>query len=127
MSLDTSLPNMSSPNIYTLQVGDLYIVTDPPGATVYIDGSIRLETTLAIITGLPEGNHTYQLTLLGYKDITGIVMINDGRTSYIYQSFQPYISIGLQENVLLPALGLAIGIVAAEYIIRRYMSKNSTV
>lgn len=115
-----------SSNIYTLQVGDLYIVTYPPGATIYIDGSIILETTIAIITGLPEGNHTYKLTLLGYKDITGIVMINDGRTSYINRDFQPYPSIGLGTNVLLPVSVIIIGSVVSYLIISKYATKGGS-
>lgn len=124
-------------NIYPLQIsGSLIIVTDPSGATVYIDDIIKTvtidgitmpDTTPIIIDGLSEGHHTYKLTLSGYKDIDGVFEISSTMSSYyISEKFSPYISIGLQENVLLPALGLAIGIVAAEYIIRRYMSKSGT-
>lgn len=117
-----------SSNIYPLQIiGSMTIFTDPPGATVYIDNVIQPDTTPIIVAGLLEGNHIYKLVLVGYQDIVGMITINDTTPSYyIHEDFQPYPSIGLQENVLLPALGLAVGIVAAEYIIRKYMSKSGT-
>lgn len=123
-------------NIYPLQInGSLIIVTDPSGATVYIDDIIKTvtidgitmpDTTPIIIDGLSEGYHTYRLTLSGYKDIDGIFEISNTMPSYyISEAFEQRISLGLQMNVLLPAMAIIVGSVISYLIIRKYATKGS--
>lgn len=124
-------------SIYPLQVsGSLIIVTNPSGATVYIDNIIRTmtidgitmpDTTPIIIDELSEGYHTYRLALSGYKDIDGIFEISSTIPSYyISRTFEQGPSLGIQENIMLPALAIVVGYVTADYIIRRYTAKGSS-
>lgn len=126
-----------SSNIYTLQIsGSVIIATRPSGATVYIDNVMKVvtidgitipDTTPIIIDGLSEGYHTYRLTLSGYRDIDGIFEISGTVPShYISDVFEQRTSLGLGENILVPALAIVIGYVTADYIIRRYTAKGSS-
>lgn len=124
-------------NIYPLQIsGSLIIVTNPSGAIVYIDNIIKTviidgtpmpDTTPIIIDGLSEDFHTYRLTLLGYKDIDGVFEISGTMPShYISEAFEQRISLGLQMNVLLPALAIIVGSVISYLIIMKYTKKGSS-
>jgi|GEM_PF-6138639 len=59
--------------------GSLDVRSDPPGATVYIDGEDRGATPLTI-TGMAPGSHRLELTLNGYHDHFTMVTISAGKT-----------------------------------------------
>ena len=61
--------------------GSIVVATDPPGASVYIDG-VLLGVTPATIPGLSAGSHTMILKLDGYDDLTLPVTITAGNTQY---------------------------------------------
>jgi len=59
--------------------GSLSVTTDPPGATIFIDG-VQMGISPATIPGLAPGSHTLLLKLDGYQDLTLPVVISAGRT-----------------------------------------------
>ena len=64
-----------------LGIGTLEISSTPAGARVFIDGADALKATPATITNLSSGDYTYKLVLSGYKDATGTVTIEPGKTT----------------------------------------------
>jgi hypothetical protein len=63
--------------------GTLNILSVPANAKVVVDGKDTGKVTPAIIDGLSVGNHTYLLTLVGYKDSSAIVNIAAGYTKTV--------------------------------------------
>lgn len=60
--------------------GSLSITTTPPGALIYIDGTM-MGVTPATIPMLPEGPHTVTLIRDGYQDLRTSITVNAGTTS----------------------------------------------
>jgi hypothetical protein len=59
--------------------GSLAVTTTPPGAEVYVDGSLRGISPVTV-TGLASGTHSVHLKLPGYADNTALVAITAGTT-----------------------------------------------
>jgi hypothetical protein len=76
-ALDVALTNSTIP-------GGLSINSSPDGASIYIDGNDKKVTTPTVISGLTEGEHTYKLSIQGYKDIEGKFTIFLGQATSIY-------------------------------------------
>jgi hypothetical protein len=81
--------------------GSLSITTTPPGALVYVDGTM-MGVTPTTIPMLTEGSHSITLVLDGYQDLKTTITINAGTTS-------EYIT-GLSKTTKTP--GFAAGIAA---------------
>lgn len=67
-------------------IGSLTISSSPPGARIYIDDTDSgyvTSITGATISNIPQGDHTYKLTLIGYKDATGPFNITAGGTTTV--------------------------------------------
>jgi hypothetical protein len=77
--------------------GTLLITSDPPGATVYLDGEYKGVTPLGytvvfaghdpdnifILTGIPVGPHQLTFTKEGYKDYRTSVTLKNGEYKYV--------------------------------------------
>jgi PKD repeat protein len=59
--------------------GALAVITDPPGAEIYIDGTFSGVSPVTL-TGIPAGTHTFLLTLQEYADNTTTLSIPEGQT-----------------------------------------------
>ncbi len=76
--------------------GDISIDSDPPGATVYVDGYAlqdeagRVLTTPAIVVGAMDGIHEIQISLDGYYDKKIFVDVIPGKVN---KAFTKLISI----------------------------------
>jgi len=60
--------------------GTLSVITDPPGALVYIDGEMK-GISPATIPGLSAGSHSVVLIMDGYQDFKTTTMITPGMTA----------------------------------------------
>src|SRR6185369_17718923 len=62
----------------------LEVVSQPPGASVYVDdeliGATDPEWGRLVRTGLPPGRHRVRLALAGYRDLMEDVDLASGRT-----------------------------------------------
>lgn len=67
--------------------GAVTVTTEPPGATVYIDG-IEAGITPVTVTGIPPGTRTLYLRLAGYQDIYLQVSVSPGVTG-VYSATMP--------------------------------------
>jgi len=67
--------------------GDISIDSDPPGATVYIDGYAlqdengKVLTTPAMVVGVMDGIHEIQISLDGYYDKKIFVDVIPGKVN----------------------------------------------
>jgi hypothetical protein len=59
--------------------GALAVITDPPGAEIYIDSTFR-GVSPGTLTGISAGTHTILLTLPDHADITTNISIAAGQT-----------------------------------------------
>ena len=76
--------------------GCIYFDTNPPGASIYIDGVLQQingidVTTPVNICGLSLGHHTYDLVLPGYLSIIGDITLGAGQGQTVSTTF-PYLS-----------------------------------
>jgi hypothetical protein len=62
--------------------GDLSLTTDPPGATVYVDGLPR-GTTPFTASALPAGDHHVKVAKQGYFDDRRVVRLAPGQTEAV--------------------------------------------
>lgn len=112
----------------SILTGLLFISTDPPGASIYIDDILQQEDGEDIVSPtvltIPVGSHTYRLTLTGYQDMTGNFDIIGGQVTELYKTLEPVVvqaGIGGGAGMFLIA-GLAIG--ALYMASKRRMSKR---
>ena len=59
--------------------GCIYFNTTPAGARIFIDNVDTGQVTPSLVCGLTLGTHTYRLSLTGYQDITGNVILAAGQ------------------------------------------------
>jgi PKD repeat protein len=59
--------------------GSLAVITDPPGAEIFIDGNFKGVSPVTI-PGLSAGKHTVLLTLQEYAENTTNISVTDGQT-----------------------------------------------
>ncbi len=95
--------------VLTPNEGCIYFTTNPPGASIYIDDILRVETTPALICGLTLGPHTYRLVLDGYLDIIGNVDLTSGQGENISQDFEQVVEAGFGGIGMFLVAGLAVG------------------
>jgi hypothetical protein len=78
------------PVLYPLtSTGSVQVVTSPGGADLYID-SIYMGKTSTAIGSLSTGDHVVQLKHYGYQDITGNVQVEEGKTTYLSFTLNPF-------------------------------------
>jgi hypothetical protein len=86
--------------------GALSITTTPPGALVYIDGSM-MGITPATIPMLSEGSHNVTLIMDGYQDLKTTIVVNEGTTSeYITGLAKTTKTPGFTAAIVVVTLGL---------------------
>ena len=69
--------------------GALQVVTSPGGADLYIDDIYQGKTSTAI-GSIATGTHIVTLKHYGYQDITGQVIIEEGKTTYLSFTLIPF-------------------------------------
>jgi hypothetical protein len=70
--------------------GALQVVTSPGGADLYIDSIYQGKTSLAI-GSIATGSHIVLLKHYGYQDLTGEVIVEEGKTTYLSFTLVPFI------------------------------------
>lgn len=95
--------------LQTQTTGNVFIYSDPPVSTIYIDGRLISGTTPLIITGLPPGSHTYRLVLSGYKEESGIFLVEPWSTTYIYQYLEPIPTVSVRTEFIIPIIIIVVG------------------
>lgn len=64
--------------VYRYRPGVLVLDTDPPGASILVDGELQDEVTPAMITALRPGRIEVELALDGYKPETHLLRLRSG-------------------------------------------------
>jgi hypothetical protein len=98
----TGSPAPTAP-VHAPGYGSLSITTSPPGALVYVDGTM-MGVTPTTIPMLTEGPHSISLIMDGYQDLKTTITINAGTTS-------EYIT-GLAKTTKTPGFGPILAIVS---------------
>ncbi len=70
-----------------VSTGSLYITSDPPGATVYLDASYSGKTPLTL-NNVATGNHVVEMDLSGYYDWKSTVTVPAGGTRTVSATLQ---------------------------------------
>lgn len=66
--------------ISTLQpVGDIFCISDPSGANIYLDGVLQIQITSTTLTNIRTGNHTVTFTKAGYSPYTESITIKQNQ------------------------------------------------
>jgi len=80
--------------------------SDPEGAAIFIDGNDTGMVTPATIAVDP-GEHTWKLTLEGYKEETGTITVEEGETETVSVTLESEVpSKPVSKKVLLTLAGL---------------------
>jgi hypothetical protein len=71
--------------------GSIHVTSSPSGANIGLDGQWygMLRTTPDIITNIPQGHHTLELALDGYRDWYTNVQVIAGETKYVHATLTP--------------------------------------
>ena len=64
------------------------VLTDPPGATIYLDNTLLTKKSNGLIMNIQEGTHTIKLTLPGYYDFEKMIDVYPYGTTYIEHTFE---------------------------------------
>ena len=109
---NVTVPSGGSASVYvtmtpvTPTMGSLNITSHPVmDAEVWIDGKdTGLATSgLTIVTDIPPGQHSYKVTLSGYKDATGKFNVTAGQTTTLDVEMIPIATIGTLEMTSEPS------------------------
>lgn len=71
--------------------GSISVSSSPSGANIGLDGQWwgMLRTTPDMITNVPPGHHTLELTLDGYQDWSATEQVRAGETKYVHATLTP--------------------------------------
>ncbi len=83
IAVTLTLPSLAVP-----PVGSLSVRTVPPGAELRIDGTLQGTTPLDL-TGVPEGNHSVEISMPGYQVWHGNASIMAGKTTLLEPVLSP--------------------------------------
>lgn len=83
--------------------GTLSILSNPPGARVYIDDMDTQYITPATILNISTGIHTYKLSLSGYQDKTNTFTITSGQTTTVDAGNLTAIPVGILSILSIPS------------------------
>lgn len=70
-------------------IGSLSIMSNPPGACVYINDSLQEMPTPVVINDMPEGDYVLTLVKEGYNDYITLITIVRGQTTTISTDLIP--------------------------------------
>ena len=74
--------------------GSISFASSPSGADIYLDNTIQTPKTPSTITNVSAGSHTYKLSLTGYTDATGTVIVVSGQTASVSVTLTPVVTTG---------------------------------
>ena len=74
--------------------GNISFSSSPSGADIYLDNVLQTPKTPSTITGVSAGSHTYRLSLTGYNDATGTVIVVAGQTAAVSVTLTPIVTTG---------------------------------
>ncbi len=69
----------------TPETGSIYVISLPTGASIYVDGAYYGPAP-QLASGLSPGYHQVRISLSGFQDWTGNVMVSSGETTRISQT-----------------------------------------
>lgn len=104
------------PYINGIEYGSISFTSDPPYATIYLDGLNTDQQTPSTITNIPSGLHTYTLKKVGYKSKFGTVNVIAGETATIDEILEPEEP---QPNLIYIIAGLAIALLVIMFLMRK--------
>ena len=99
----TSISPTLTPNSNPV-TGDIAVTSQPSGAAVYLDGNYQGQTYSGQpfdILAVSPGAHTISLSLNGYQDYSGTVMVSSGQTSQVSVTLTPSTQPGAGGNILI--------------------------
>lgn len=86
------------PNNYTMRrnqdpvitaTGNINFASIPYGAEIYIDNVYQNVVTNSIVEDVPVGSRQYKLKLEGWKEYTGVVLVEEDETAYVFAILIP--------------------------------------
>ena len=89
VSADMEVGSGSATPTPSAETGKLALSTSPPGAQIFIDGSLSGRMTPATISAIPIGTHTIRLELAGYAPAEATVTITAGQTTSLSLPLAP--------------------------------------
>ncbi len=66
---------------YPAEAGEIFVTSTPAGAAIWLDGEDTGEVTDTMLTNVPAGAHTVQVSLDGYLDAKKTVTVTAGATT----------------------------------------------
>ena len=98
-TISPSLTPNSNPS-----TGDISVTSQPAGAAIYLDGNYQGQTYSGQdfdILAVTPGQHTISLSLSGYQDYSGTVMVSRGQTSQVSVTLTPSTQPGAGGNIVI--------------------------
>lgn len=89
VSADMEVGSGSATPTQSTATGKIALITSPPGAQIFIDGSLSGRMTPATISAIPAGTHTIRLQLAGYAPAEATVTITAGETTSLSLPLAP--------------------------------------
>jgi hypothetical protein len=99
----TSISPTLTPNSNPVN-GDIVVTSQPAGASVYLDGNYQGQTYSGQpfdILDVSPGAHTISLSLNGYQDYSGTVMVSSGQTAQVSVTLNPSTKPGSGGNIVI--------------------------
>jgi PKD repeat protein len=103
--------------------GSLAVITNPPGAEIFIDGDFRGVSPVTI-SGIPAGTHTVLLSLQDYVDNTTSVSITSGQTRKYSSDLQKIHKLAVTDLLLAAGAIVMIAVIALVVMFRKYPKKR---
>lgn len=88
--------------------GDLAIASDPPGASIGLNGEFTGQTTPGTLVLLRPARYEVELTLDGYDPVRGPVLVEAGKTVAYRATLRPEVIIGTIAGTVVDDLGQAV-------------------
>jgi hypothetical protein len=103
--------------------GALAVITDPPGAEIYIDGTFRGVSPVTL-TGISPGTHSVLLTLQEYADNSANISITAGQTWKYSVGLRKVYRPSALDILLSAGIIMAIGIIALVVMFKKDSKKK---
>jgi type IV secretory pathway VirB6-like protein len=97
--------------------GSLAVITDPPGAEIYLDGNFTGVSPVTI-QELPPGKHTILVTLKDYADNSTTITVTAGQTRKYFAALQKMYKPSVSDLMLAGGAMVLIGIIALVVMFR---------
>jgi hypothetical protein len=98
-------------------MGSLAVITDPPGAEIYLDGNFTGVSPVTI-QELPPGMHTILVTLQDYADNSTTITVTAGQTRKYSAALQKVYKPSVSDLMLAGGAMVLIGIIALVVMFR---------